>query len=146
MADGSKPKTLNDLQRELPSIKDIGRIYAEVQLAEDYTAAILSSSLMDTMLRYLITSHLTPMGSDREDAILGGQTGALNTFSSKIEKSYAMGLIGPETRGVLEIVRKVRNFFAHYASQGGFDIPEVLAECRKIRTPRIRFSFSHFDR
>jgi hypothetical protein len=129
VADGSKPKTLNDLQRE-------GRIYAEVQLAEDYTAAILSSSLMDTMLRYLITSHLTPMGSDREDAILGGQTGALNTFSS----------IGPETRGVLEIVRKVRNFFAHYASQGGFDIPEVLAECRKIRTPRIRFSFSHFDR
>jgi hypothetical protein len=138
VADGSKPKTLNDLQRE-------GRIYAEVQLAEDYTAAILSSSLMDTMLRYLITSHLTPMGSDREDAILGGQTGALNTFSSKIEMSYAMGLIGPETRGVLEIVRKVRNFFAHYASQGGFDIPEVLAECRKIRTPRIRFSFSHFD-
>jgi hypothetical protein len=129
VADGSKPKTLNDLQRE-------GRIYAEVQLAEDYTAAILSSSLMDTMLRYLITSHLTPMGSDREDAILGGQTGALNTFSS----------IGPETRGVLEIVRKVRNFFAHYASQGGFDIPEVSAECRKIRTPRIRFSFSHFDR
>jgi hypothetical protein len=86
------------------------------------------------------------MGSDREDAILGGQTGALNTFSSKIEMSYAMGLIGPETRGVLEIVRKVRNFFAHYASQGGFDILEVLAECRKIRTPRIRFSFSHFDR
>jgi hypothetical protein len=40
VADGSKPKTLNDLQRELPSIKDIGRIYAEVQLAEDYTAAI----------------------------------------------------------------------------------------------------------
>jgi len=123
VADGSKPKTLNDLQRELPSIKDIGRIYAEVQLAEDYTAAILSSSLMDTMLRYLITSHLIPMGSDREDAILGGQTGALNTFSSKIEKSYAMGLIGPETRGVLEIVRKVRNFFCALCVSGWIRYP-----------------------
>jgi hypothetical protein len=145
MTDDSKPKTLSDLQKELPSIADISRIYAEVQLAEDYTAAILSSSLMDTMLRYLITSHFIPMGSDRNGEIFDGQTGALNTFSSKIQISYVMGLIGPETRGALDTVRRIRNFFAHYASQGGFDIPEVLAECRKIRTPRMFREFSHIS-
>ena len=50
--------------KELPSIMDIGRIYAEVQLAEDYAAAMIAASLMDTMLRYLITAHLIPLGSN----------------------------------------------------------------------------------
>jgi hypothetical protein len=137
MTDTPKPKTLKELAKELPSLNEIGRIYAEVQLAEDYAAAIISSSLMDTMLRYLIASHLIPMGASHEDNIFGDQRGVLRTLSSKIEMSYAMGLIGPETRGALEIVRKVRNFFAHYTSQVNFDTPEILAECRKIRTPKI---------
>ncbi len=99
MANDSKPKTLKALQKELPSITEIGRIYAEVQQAEDYAAAMLAASLMGAMLRYLIASHLIPMGSDHEDAIFGDSVGVLGTLSSKIEMSYAMGLIGPETRG-----------------------------------------------
>ena len=145
VADDSKPKTLKELQKELPSLDDIQRIYAEVQLADDYAAAMISSSLMDTMLRYLIAAHLIPMGSDREEKIFGDPFGVLNSFSAKIEMSYAMGLIGPATRGALEIVRKIRNFFAHYASQVKFDSPEVLVECRKIRTPKMLRPVSHIS-
>jgi hypothetical protein len=54
-----------------------------------------------------------------------------------------MGLIGPQTRGALEIVRKVRNFFAHYTVQANFDTPEVMIECRKIQTPKNLRNFSH---
>jgi hypothetical protein len=57
--------------------------------------------------------------------------------------SYAIGLIGRETRGALEIVRRVRNFFAHHTSHAKFDSPEVVAECRKIRAPKNLRNFSH---
>jgi hypothetical protein len=132
VTDESKPKTLKELQKELPPLVDIQRIYAEVQLADDYAAAMIAAALMDTMLRYLITAHLIPMGSDREEKIFGDQFGVLKSLSAKIEMSYAMGLIGPETRGVLEIVRKIRNFFAHYTSHAKFDAPEVLNAVRFV--------------
>lgn len=145
MTDDSKQKDLKVLLKELPSIADINRIYAEVQLADDYAAAMIASSLMDTLLRYLITAHLIPLGSDHDERTFGDPLGVLKAFSSKIQMSYAMGLIGPQTRGALEIVRKVRNFFAHYTIQAKFDTPEVMIECRKIQTPRNLRAFSHIS-
>jgi hypothetical protein len=42
-----KPKTLKELQKEIPSSGDVGRRLAMAQVAEDYEAAMLSANLLE---------------------------------------------------------------------------------------------------
>jgi hypothetical protein len=46
--------------------------------------------------------------------------GAVGTFSSKIIVAYALRLIGPTTRGDLDLSRFLRNEFAHSRIRFGF--------------------------
>jgi hypothetical protein len=53
MTDDSKQKDLKDLLKELPSIADINRIYAEVQLADDYAAAMRSHRKYKCLMQWV---------------------------------------------------------------------------------------------
>ena len=46
-----KPKTLKELQKEIPSSGDVGRRLAMAEVAEDYEAAMLSANLLEYMLK-----------------------------------------------------------------------------------------------
>jgi DNA-binding MltR family transcriptional regulator len=47
------------------------------------------------------------------DAVLEDANGSLASFSSRIEFAYLLGLIGPNARRELHLVRRIRNDFAH---------------------------------
>jgi hypothetical protein len=49
-----KPKTLKELQKEIPSSGDVGRRLAMAEVAEDYEAAMLSANLLEYMLKQAI--------------------------------------------------------------------------------------------
>jgi hypothetical protein len=59
--------------------------------------------------------------------------GALGTFSSKIVVAYALRLIGPVTRADLDLIRFLRNEFAHSRIPFGFTTPEVRAVCDRFK-------------
>ena len=128
----SKPKTLKALLKEAPSHDDIHRTLAELQLAPDYTTALVASALMETMVKYLIATHLIPLGAEHTERIFGETNGILGSFSAKINMSYALGLIGPETKEVLHRIRAIRNFFAHFTKHASFDDSEIRAECERF--------------
>jgi hypothetical protein len=56
-------------------------------------------------------------------------SGPFGAFTSKIRMAYLMGLISEEFFQNLEIMREIRNRFAHHTEVGSFDIQEMSSRC-----------------
>jgi hypothetical protein len=59
--------------------------------------------------------------------------GAVSTFSSKIILAYALKLIGRITKSDLDLIRFLRNEFAHSRMPFDFKTPEVRAVCDRLK-------------
>jgi hypothetical protein len=59
--------------------------------------------------------------------------GAAGSFSSKIIIAYAFKLIGPITRADLDLIKFLRNEFAHSRMPFNFETPEVRVVCDNLK-------------
>jgi DNA-binding MltR family transcriptional regulator len=88
-------------------------------------AAYLESELGQLLRRYLVNDE-TVAGN-----LLTG-TGGLATFSARIDLAYLLGLVSPNGRRDLHLIRKIRNDFAHSPANIAFDHPPIAARCREL--------------
>jgi hypothetical protein len=93
---------------------DIHDVIHEIVGGSDRVAAIVGGSLVEEMLTRALRAFL------RQDAVALKEAfdfnGPLGTFSAKISMGYVLGLYGKEVRRDLDLLRKVRNDFAHQLS------------------------------
>src|SRR5262249_12368025 len=66
--------------------------------------------------------------------MLVADNGPLNSFSSKIITGYALGIYDESMRNDLQIVRNIRNVFAHSKKLIQFDHPLIVKELGKSST------------
>jgi DNA-binding MltR family transcriptional regulator len=59
-------------------------------------------------------------------------SGPLDSFSSRINMSYCLGLISNVARKDLNLIRKIRNRFAHSAENVSFEDTDIKAHCDKL--------------
>lgn len=76
----------------------------------DRAVAVLGPAYADTLLEDLLRAFL--LEGKSSDALLGVE-GALGSFSSRINLAHALGLIRDGTHHDLELIRRIRNDFAH---------------------------------
>jgi DNA-binding MltR family transcriptional regulator len=62
--------------------------------------------------------------------------GALGTFASRIKIAYLMGLIDKPTKADLDLIRKIRNEFAHIRQDVRFTAPTVKARCSELQVAK----------
>ena len=89
----------------------------------DRDAAILGGSILEELLNRLLRKKLV-QSSIFKDAI-ENSNGSLSTFSNKIQLSYLMGLISKKMYDNLNIVRKIRNEFAHEIVGSSFENEQI---------------------
>src|SRR5262249_25604196 len=84
--------------------------------------------------------------------------GPLGSFGARTKLVYALGLIGATARRDLDLVRRIRNEFAHLSDAHRFSDPSVRDRCREfhaltayqlgsglpVRSPRQRFLLTTF--
>ncbi|MFC7433405.1 hypothetical protein ACFQNJ_02650 [Hydrogenophaga bisanensis] len=80
----------------------------------DRACVILGAARLDILLKQLITAVLLPSTSS-SDELLDGDS-PLGTFSARIQMSYRLGLLDAEFTRALNLIRRIRNEFAHEAS------------------------------
>lgn len=68
----------------------------------------------------------------------------LGTFSSKIIIAYAMKIIGPITHSDLNLIKELRNQFAHSRRPFDFRTPQVEAVCNNLKVPHLPDSNDSF--
>ena len=125
-------RTIQRLIRERPSPDDFARLDREVQQVHSRSAAILLASEVELYLELAILTKLPNNDADIVK-ILVGRDGPLGGFFAKIHLAFAMGLITADQCHDLNIIRTVRNAFAHAPRPIEFSTEEIRTEIGNLR-------------
>jgi DNA-binding MltR family transcriptional regulator len=133
-----KPKIqIHDLSR-LPLDYDDETALSEALDQETHPIAI--AILGAVMVEHELEKLLRPKFKRKDDRtwnVLVKRNGPLSTFSSKIVTGYAFGIYKEDVRDDLDIVRNIRNAFAHSKKLIDFDHPAVVEELTKASKTRL---------
>jgi len=132
-----KPKYLKDfdaLHRSDPQFSHIDELESELYAnPSDRAVAVVFGSFVESALRSLLQKQFRPdLNSDDRGALFGFE-GPMGPFSSKILMAYGMGLLGPTSRHDLDLIRHLRNGFAHSRIPFKFTTPEVRSVCDQFK-------------
>lgn len=96
----------------------------------DRGAGLMAAAFIDDRLAELISSKLI-----NDDALIKSLldfNGPFGNFSARIEVSFGFGLIPNNVRRDLNLLRKIRNDFAHTANQVTFYDQPIASRCREL--------------
>lgn len=112
----------------------------------DRGCALMAAAYLDLELGEMVRVHLV---QDKKilDTIFKNN-GPISTFSAKIDLGYVLGLLSPDARLDLHLLRKIRNDFAHNPEKIGFSDSPIRERCfelklvsnRDLKNPRHRFT------
>lgn len=126
------------------SMADIWEFRGTLEKESDRGCALIAAAYLDVVLSRLLRAALVDNKGVAAD--LFGHNGALGTFSSRIDLAYMMGYIGEKVRRDLNLIRKIRNNFAHLERPIEFADEKIANWCRDLHhttaarhLPRSRF-------
>lgn len=114
---------------------DLPRLEDELYGSNDRAAAVMLASFTEVALQTFLKGHIRPTYSAENMRLLFEFSGVLGTFGAKITIAYAFNWIGPETRHDLDLIRLMRNEFAHARRSFGFTDAPVAAVCKNLQAP-----------
>jgi hypothetical protein len=94
----------------------------------DRGAALLLAANLENSLQIAIERRLA-IAETHRTILFVDEASPLRRFSAKIRMGYALGLFGDGLKSNLDLVRMIRNVFAHAASPVHFSTPEVMGAC-----------------
>jgi hypothetical protein len=131
-------RKLKEFSRGPSSIGDLFALENELSYGtSDRAVAVLMGAIVEDALRRFILYHLREDLNSDDRTRLFGPEGALGTFSSKTVLAYALKLIGKTTRDDLDLIRNLRNEFAHSRRPLHFEFTEVEVVCSHLTFPDL---------
>jgi hypothetical protein len=130
-------RKLREYARTDLSFEELIAIEKELYGVSDRASAVILSTITEDTLRGLLLSKMRSSLNSGDRKQLFGFEGALGTFAAKITTAYALELIGPISRADLNLIRFLRNSFAHSRKPMNFEVPEVRAVCAKLKFPDL---------
>lgn len=131
-------------KENLVKVEDIKGFLEEFQGETDRAAAVLGAAYLDECLRQLIASFLID-DSKKVDELLEGPLAPLGSFASRISVSYCMGLISEDEYHDLQIIREIRNAFAHGLHGLSFSESWVRGKCSELRLWKLASEWLRLD-
>jgi hypothetical protein len=120
--------SLTDFSRRHPDEKEWEEIHTEINQAHDRVVAIILSAQIELYLQHLLMSLFPHRTVDEMFSV----NKPLSSFEAKIHFASAMRLIPEEMEPDLNVIRRLRNAFAHAPSTIRFSDPPVAKELKKI--------------
>ncbi len=129
---GKRKPTLRDLSRVHPTREEVEALRDAFSQATAHpiTAAVIGAVMIEHQIESMLQQRL-PRKDDDTWETLTQDDGPLRSFYTKIATGYALRMYDERMRDALDIVRHVRNAFAHSKKPLRFDHPLVIKELRK---------------
>ncbi|NJB84173.1 hypothetical protein [Wenyingzhuangia aestuarii] len=124
-----KENTKNEIQKAQDYWNNV--LKQEFDKETDRGAAIFATSLFDAALRNLLIGYLAP-NTNSKDEIFDGPNAPLSTLSSKIIMSYRLGILSDRYVRDLNLIRKIRNEFAHNIQGCDFNHSGILSRIQEL--------------
>lgn len=96
----------------------------------DRGCALFAAAYLDNALSDLLYCTLAYDKKIETDLFTG--TAPLSSFSSRIKLAFYLGKISKVEKRDMELVRKVRNEFAHSADNISFETPKINSQCKEL--------------
>ena len=106
--------------------KNCKAFYDEFNNESPRGVVIISAVFIDKQLQNLLENHLKQDKSVIRNLFNNNINGPLSSLSAKIKTSYVLGLIPKEIYNDLEIIRQIRNKFAHEIFGMSFQNEEIV--------------------
>lgn len=113
--------------------------YQELQSESPRAAVIIAGAFLDAQLRNLLSKYFID-DSKIVNELLGTENNAdcpLSSFSSRIKAAYCLGLLSKGLYDDLNMIKKIRNKFAHKMHGYTFDEPEVVSWCKSLKLAKV---------
>jgi DNA-binding MltR family transcriptional regulator len=131
-------------KKSMHTIEQVIAFIEELQIQTDRGIAIVAAAVVEDALEHLIHCRLVAVSNTRLDSLFGRMK-PLSTFSAKIELGLTLGLYDDNLRSVLDMIRDVRNEFAHEFQTKSFSDPPVAKLVAKARMPSVPKNLSPKD-
>lgn len=132
MSEPAYLKAFKELIKSEPTFIDLPRMELEFYGESPRAVILLSATLVELALETALKYILRP---GKETEALFDFEAPLGTFSGKIKLSYAIKLFGNKTLHDFELIRHLRNGFAHSRHPLTFDTPQVASLCKHFLLP-----------
>ncbi|MGA3080494.1 MAG: hypothetical protein ABSD44_03820 [Terracidiphilus sp.] len=142
-----RPIDFEPFKKTHPYLKDIPAFLDSLNEESDRGAVLIAAAMLDDALALAIQRHLV----DHKDTkkLTEGFNAPLGTFSARILGAFALGIISEAEYAEIEIIRKIRNKFAHSVI-ASFRDQQISDWCADLRggvpgldsNPRGRYSTS----
>lgn len=119
------PEAAKELSKRFRNVR------SELAKESDRGVALYATAHIDTELEQLLQKKL--IGSEKHLKEILSFNGPLGTFSSKIKLSYSLGLIDKVMMDDINILRKIRNEFAHSDEAISFDTQNIKDLCCNLQ-------------
>ncbi|MFH1195281.1 MAG: MltR family transcriptional regulator [bacterium] len=116
------------------SIDDMKGFIKNLQEESPRAAVIIAGAYLDEQLRQLILGSF--VNKSKGEELVGSESKIdrpLSSFSSRINLAYCLGLIDKRTYDDLNIIRKIRNKFAHKLHHYSWNEPEIVNWCKTLK-------------
>lgn len=120
----------------IPPPADVKVILDSLDKQSDRAAALVAGGLLDTALERLIRHSLKVKDRELVNQLFQ-QRGPMGDLHSKIIVATAFGVVKPEVSAELNIIRSVRNVFAHATANLTFETPEISEAIERSALARI---------
>ena len=111
--------------------------------ASDRTCAIMAAVLVEQALQQAFETHLEESSildtSTGKQELFFAQGAPLGTFKNRILMGWAMGFYDEATAKDLELIRDIRNQFAHSLLALDFANEHIIKTCSQIRDYEFEF-------
>ena len=116
------------------------KFFEELQNESPRAAVIIAGAFLDSQLKDLLSKFFVddPKVVDK----LLGIDRPLSSFSSHIKTAYCLGLISKNIYQDLQVIRKIRNNFAHKTHGYTFDEPEIVNWCNSLKLAKMTTDLS----
>ena len=133
----------------LDRAEDLAKFVAELQRETDRGLPLVGTALIDEKLRDTLEAFF--IEGKLANKLLDEPNSPLGTFSSRLDASFALGLIDEHEYYEINLLRKVRNEFAHSKHGVSFKTAKITGLCSSLKSslpegenypladPRFRF-------
>ena len=112
-----------------PHLKEFLGFLPELNKESDRGRVLIACSYLDDLMRRILLAFL--IDRDISPRLVEGFSAPLGTLSTRTSAAYALGLISEREFRECEVLRRIRNRFAH-DMQASFDMQDIGDLCQNL--------------
>lgn len=128
--------TLSDLSRKFPTEDEVKQLFPLFLAESDRGCAVVVGSFVEAGVHLACAARMVD-DADLLDRAFHATGAPLGTFAAKIRMGASLGMYGPKTAEKLNLIKDIRNAFAHALRPLDFRNPTIVQACNVLDSTQL---------